>query len=158
MKKNGRPIIESIKGQKDSSGLSLSITHSSGIAFAAAGSVEDGNGIGVDLESSRPLQHDFEQTVFNEEERNLILRHRGSEANEWTLRLWCAKEAVSKALGRGLMGIPKDLTAKAVDADTGDIEIEIAGQTAAHVTHVPHNKAIVKTFREDNFIIAISMI
>jgi phosphopantetheine--protein transferase-like protein len=156
--KNGRPIIGSIKGQRDGSGLSLSISHSSGIAFAAAGNVESGKGIGVDIERLRPLQEGFDQTVFNEEERNLIVHHPDSETNEWSLRLWCAKEAVSKALGTGLVGIPKDLTAKGINTETGDIEIEISGQTAAQVSNLPNNKALVRTLQEDNFIIAISLL
>lgn len=153
----GRPVIESINGQKAGSALSLSISHSSGIAFAAAGKGDDGiSGIGVDIERLRPLSEGFEQTAFTEEERDILSLRQDSEKNEWFLRFWCAKEAVSKALGSGMMGSPKDITVISADMKTGDIEVGISREIAARISHLPNKRRVVKTLRENNLIIAIT--
>jgi len=74
----------------------------------------------------RALSDDFTRGVFTHEELELAA-HTG-EAPTAVLRFWCAKEAISKALGTGIRYSPQDLRITAVDAMTGQLQIELLGQ------------------------------
>ncbi len=79
---------------------SISITHSHGIAAAMA-TLEPGAHPGIDIETKREARH-FEAIAFREDERALLASKAPADRHdEWALRLWTAKEAVSKALGQG---------------------------------------------------------
>jgi phosphopantetheine--protein transferase-like protein len=149
---SGRPVVESILGGRVESLPAVSISHSSGIAAAVA--AKEGYGVGVDIESLRALKEGFDRAVFTQEERALL---RDPENDEWLLRFWCAREAVSKALGTGLMGRPGDLVVKAVDKKTGDIDIEISGKLRAQFPGLAGKSLIANTLLEDNLILAVSM-
>ncbi|NLG01525.1 MAG: 4-phosphopantetheinyl transferase family protein, partial [Lentisphaerae bacterium] len=83
--------------------------------------------IGIDIEMlGRALSDDFTRGVFTHEELELAA-HTG-EAPTAVLRFWCAKEAISKALGTGIRYSPQDLRITAVDAVTGKLQIELLGQ------------------------------
>ena len=153
---SGKPVITSINGQGPRPELSISISHSAGVAFAGAGKSRHGIGLGVDIEVDSALAENFEQTAFSKEERELLSDLVNSQRNEWAIRFWCAKEAASKALGIGLMGSRGDFQLKAVDRRTGAIEVEITEELAPQLPDTQDRNITVKTFREDNIIIAIS--
>ena len=44
------------------------------------------------------------------------------------IRFWCAKEAVSKALGTGIRYSPRELVAESFDVATGEISVALDGQ------------------------------
>ena len=78
----------------------ISITHSHGIAAALATLAPDSHP-GIDIETAREAKH-FESIAFRADELELLRRKAPTERHdEWALRLWTAKEAVSKALGQG---------------------------------------------------------
>ena len=54
---------------------------------------------------------------------------------EWLIRLWCAKEAVAKALGRGMAGGPWNVVIWSVDLQSGLVGIRLAGALAAAMPH-----------------------
>lgn len=104
--------------------IDLSITHTSKLIIAA---VAANARIGIDIEMlGRALSDDFTRGVFTHEELELAA-HTG-EAPTAVLRFWCAKEAISKALGTGIRYSPQDLRITAVDAMTGQLQIELLGQ------------------------------
>ena len=43
------------------------------------------------------------------------------------IRFWCAKEAVSKALGTGIRYSPKEMTVSAYEPDTGKLTMRLNG-------------------------------
>jgi len=106
----------------------VSITHKRGIAVALAVDGCEGFDIGIDLEKVRLLKDGFTEFVFHPDERQLISTINIDQTDEWILRFWCAKEALSKALGIGLNVKPKDFRIRDLDLDNGTVGIEIQGK------------------------------
>jgi phosphopantetheinyl transferase len=108
----GRPYLEP---GDDPSLPELSIAHTGGsaVAIASAGPV------GIDLE---PAAHDTAADLLPEfatPEEIALADHLAADLADGTtaVRLWCAKEAVSKAIGTGLQGRPKDFEAVTAEVD-----------------------------------------
>jgi phosphopantetheinyl transferase len=76
--------------------------------------------------------------------------------DEWLFRFWCAKEASAKALGKGLLGSPKNLTVREVAQGTGTLTVEMSEKMASHLPGKNGRQLSAKTFREGDLIVAIS--
>ena len=82
--------------------------------------------VGIDVESvSRDLSEEFTAGVFTPEE--LELAAQAANASQAIIRFWCAKEAVSKALGTGIRYSPKEMVVASYLADTGVIAVRLEG-------------------------------
>jgi phosphopantetheinyl transferase len=82
----------------------VSLSHSDNAAVAVASSVP----LGVDLERADRDVTEILPNFATEDEQAAINALSASDYDDtWPLRLWCAKEAASKALGTGLQGRPK---------------------------------------------------
>lgn len=104
--------------------LDITIAHTRSLVVSA---VVANARIGIDVENaSRDLTEEFTRGVFTHDELELAA-HTG-EARVATLSFWCAKEAISKALGTGIRYTPQDLRVTSIDTITGQIEIELHGQ------------------------------
>ncbi|MDO5462553.1 MAG: polyketide synthase dehydratase domain-containing protein [bacterium] len=111
-----------------SSPIDLSIAHTAGLILGAA--TAQGH-IGLDVESvTRDLTEDFLRGVFTLEEQELASR--SGDGPTAVLRFWCAKEAISKALGTGIRFAPTDLRIRTSDPATGLLEMELFGAWAEH--------------------------
>jgi len=66
-----------------------------------------------------------ERVAFTAEEQNLLSSVGHASEDGWPLRFWCAKEAVAKALGQGMVGGPQTLVVKALDVDTGSVTVSL---------------------------------
>ena len=85
--------------------------------------------VGVDVESiQRDLSEEFASGVFTPEE--LEIAAGAADASRALIRFWCAKEAVSKALGTGIRYSPKEMRVASFIADTGAIEVRLEGAWA----------------------------
>jgi phosphopantetheine--protein transferase-like protein len=113
---------------------SISIAHCGGTAVALAAFKAN---VGVDLESLNRRPEAFESIAFSADERKLL----AALPADWALRMWCAKEAVGKALGRGLSAGLQAFRITRAHASTGCIEVEQGGKSFA-----------VYTARESNFV------
>jgi len=83
--------------------------------------------VGVDVEAAdRHLSSEFIHGVFLPEEEELALG--AVDPPVAMVRFWCAKEAVSKALGTGIRYSPRELNVTAFRAETGDMEVTLGGQ------------------------------
>jgi phosphopantetheinyl transferase len=91
--------------------LRVSIAHKDGIACAI---VADGRDPGIDIEKIESRGEGFAGMAFGPDE---MLRLPPADRDEWTTRLWAAKEAAGKANGTGLAGNPKGLTLAALDGE-----------------------------------------
>jgi phosphopantetheinyl transferase (holo-ACP synthase)/malonyl CoA-acyl carrier protein transacylase len=103
--------------------LDIAIAHTSQfvIGLAAANAR-----IGVDVESvSRDLSQEFTDGVFMPDE--LELAAGAANASLAIIRFWCAKEAVSKALGTGIRYSPKEMTVSGYEPDTGKLTMRLNG-------------------------------
>lgn len=104
--------------------LDLSISHTAKLIVAA---VIANARIGIDIEIlGRTLSEDFTKGVFTPEE--LELAAHSNDSPTAILRFWCAKEAISKALGIGIRYSPQDLRVVSADMTTGIVAIELMGQ------------------------------
>ena len=81
----------------------------------------------------------------------------GADAAGWPLRLWCAKEAVAKALGQGLVGGPRGLAVTDVDPDTGIVRVLAVGEMAARVPELDGNPMAAYTARESDWVAATAV-
>ncbi len=138
--------------------LRLSLSHTTGIAAAVAGLPGSGIGMGIDVECLDLRREGIDKIAMSPEDRDLLKPVSANAEEEWVLRIWCAKEALSKALGRGLLGKPRDLIVKKLDQKTGDVSLEISG---AFAREFPALKGIIhqiQTLREEDIIVASAMI
>ena len=106
--------------------IDIAIAHTSQFVVAVAAANAR---VGVDVESAmRNLSEEFTSGVFAPEELELA----AACANSSTaiIRFWCAKEAVSKALGTGIRYSPKEMVVTAFDPDRSEIKVRLTGAWA----------------------------
>ena len=108
--------------------MAISIAHTRGVAAAVAGATADG--LGLDIERIDRRRGDYERAAFSDEERRRLDAGPADQRAERALRLFCAKEAVAKAIGRGLMGSPLNLRVLDGDAAVTRAVLEVAGSLA----------------------------
>ena len=104
--------------------LDIAIAHTAQfvVALAAANAR-----VGVDVESvARELSKEFSDGVFTPEELELAAAG-GTGAAQTLIRFWCAKEAVSKALGTGIRYSPKEMTVASYDPGAGRLTVRLDG-------------------------------
>ena len=103
--------------------LDIAIAHTAQFVIALAGANVK---IGVDVENAtRNLSEDFTAGVFNPEELDLAAH--ALNPSQTIIRFWCAKEAVSKALGVGIRYSPKDMRVVAYNAETCKLSMRLFG-------------------------------
>lgn len=121
---SGKPHPLGTWSQQSTTYLDLSIAHTSKLIVAA---VAANARLGIDIEmTNRGLSDEFTKGVFNDSE--LELAANTGEGPIAVLRLWCAKEAISKALGVGIRYSPKDLQIISLDPVNGEIQLQATGQ------------------------------
>jgi phosphopantetheinyl transferase len=128
----GRPLVvcDALQGSKDRVFVSIAHCGDASVALATAGS-DLCRGIGIDI-VWRADDHDgLAEGGFSSEEMALVDSWPELERIDWLPRLWCAKEAVGKALGVGLMGNPLSLLVRRVDRVRGRVDVEIDSRHAA---------------------------
>ena len=74
-------------------------------------------------QSGRDLTDDFSRSVFTPEEQELAAQ--SGESQTTLMRFWCAKEALTKALGTGIRYNPSDLRVRAWEPLAGRLELEL---------------------------------
>jgi phosphopantetheine--protein transferase-like protein len=135
---------------------SVSITHSHGIAAAAA-TLTPGAHVGIDIETvDRPASH-YESIAFREEERKMLAQLPPNRHDEWALRLWTAKEAVSKALGQGFHQGLHSLHITAFDMESGRVDLELADALATVFPALRGRKLSAFTSRDAGLAVATTV-
>lgn len=122
---SGKPHpIGSWKDDHLTSSIDLAIAHTAQFVVAV---VAANARVGVDVESrDRDLSEEFTHGVFTPDELELAIR--AVNAPSAVIRFWCAKEAVSKALGTGIRYSPRELIVDSFQPDTGEMEVKLTGQ------------------------------
>ena len=122
----------------------ISISHSGKHAVAVAGALP----AGIDIEPASQKSLEFLDQFATAPERELLAHRLHAQPEEsWATRLWCAKEAVGKALGTGLQGRPGDFEA---------VEISNNGQIQIHHKPTAENFT-VDTDRDEEVVLAFAM-
>src|SRR5580658_1065392 len=129
----------------------LSIAHSNGTAVAMA-VLNPGARVGIDLESLSHRRQDFEAIAFSPDERYLLAALPPNLRQEWALRMWCAKEAVGKALGRGLSAGLLAFHITRAETANGTVEVELRDGALHHFPQLRGKLLIVDTARESDFV------
>lgn len=133
--------------------IKLSLAHKEGAAIALIGESHKTTGIGIDIEPVRPLREYFLEGAFTEKERRLTDRF-DKFAEEWLVRMWCAKEATGKALGTGIVNSPKEVVVVELDVDNERINVELSGGRLQQFHQFSGKKLSVATFRKEEMAIA----
>ena len=122
---SGKPhAIGRWRDDLNATSLDLSIAHTAQFVVAV---VASNARVGIDVEMrDRDLSEEFTRGVFTDEERDLTLR--AASAPSAAIRFWCAKEAVSKALGTGIRYSPRELVVENFQAETGEMTVRLTGQ------------------------------
>jgi phosphopantetheinyl transferase len=149
----GRPQVEGAWMRRLGIHPVISISHSSGTAVALAAA--DANQlIGIDIESLSQPRDGFEKIAFTEQERELVSALHHELRDEWSLRIWCAKEAVSKALGRGLAAGLHALRVSEAEIDTGVVQLELYDGLLNEFPHLRGKQMIAYTSRENDLVLS----
>jgi phosphopantetheinyl transferase len=129
---NGRPQV---RGTGATTAAAVSIAHSHGVAAALA--ALGPAAVGIDLENLGHPRETYESVAFSADERAWIDGLPEDLRDEWALRWWCSKEAVGKAMGRGLRDGPRVFGIRGADTTTGIVLVgSLAVQTAREADFV----------------------
>lgn len=106
--------------------LDIAIAHTAQFTVAVAAANAR---VGVDVESaSRDLSEEFAAGVFTPDE--LELAAQAANPAQTVIRFWCAKEAVSKALGTGIRYSPREMVVSNYLPDSGVLTMCLEGAWA----------------------------
>ena len=120
---SGKPIAIGGWNEKLPAKLDIAIAHTAQFVIAVAVANKR---VGVDVESvTRDLSSEFIKGVFTEEEQELAAG--AMNPAQAIIRFWCAKEAVSKALGTGIRFSPLEMVVSDYQADEGTILMRLKG-------------------------------
>lgn len=131
--------------------IAHSFAHGRGTAVALA-ALDPGVLVGIDLESLDHRRQNYEAIAFSPDERSLLAGLPGDLHEEWALRMWCAKEAVGKALGRGLSAGLLAFHITRADPATGTLDLELRDGALQHFPRLRGKPLTVYTSRESNFV------
>ena len=115
----------------------VSLTHTRGRAagIAALAQADGDEGLGIDIERLLPRPEGFARTAFTDAELALLDDVPDAQADEWLLRLWCAREAAGKALGSGLLGGEDAPRGTAIDLTGGSVSLTAGARRLLAWTH-----------------------
>jgi phosphopantetheinyl transferase len=133
----------------------VSIAHSGHVAMGLAAANSMALGVGIDFEPADAVRPEAEQVAFTQPERQWLS---SVSEREWATRLWCAKEAVGKAIGRGLNGNPCDLEMQEVDRTSGMVVVKLRDRLAREVPELADHALVAQTVCEDKWVIATALI
>jgi 4'-phosphopantetheinyl transferase EntD len=132
----------------------LSISYSRQLAVAISGRCDAHQRLGVDVQPIEPRSPDCEGVALTSQERRLLDSLGNPARQEWLTRFWCAKEAVGKALGRGLIHGPQSVIIKGLDAASGVVNMVLGDRFAGEFPELAGLPIAVYTTRHRDFVIA----
>jgi phosphopantetheine--protein transferase-like protein len=136
----------------------VSISHTDGLAVAAAGLAESAGSeglLGIDVEFLHPRPPGFAEAAFDAEELEILHGLPPDLHEEWVLRAWCAKEAVGKAMGRGLVEGPRSVRVAGVDTLSESVLVQPSGRSIAALPNPAFSPDfVVSTGRYGDLVVA----
>jgi phosphopantetheine--protein transferase-like protein len=113
----------------------VSISHTRGLTIAVAGRSSKIVAVGADVEQIGRITAEVERLVLSTSEREFLATIDQSARAEWATRLWCAKEAVGKALGRGVFTGSSELQVCGLDIPSGRVRVAISDEIVSRQAH-----------------------
>jgi acyl transferase domain-containing protein/phosphopantetheinyl transferase len=150
----GRPEPRGYWLQKIDYMPALSIAHSNRLAVAISGRCDAYQRLGVDVQQIELRSPDFEEVAFTSQERRLLENIGNPARQEWLTRFWCVKEAVRRALGRGLIHGPQSVIISGLDAANGIVNMGLGDRVAGEFPDLAGLPMAVYTTRHRDFVIA----
>jgi phosphopantetheinyl transferase (holo-ACP synthase) len=94
----------------------------------------------------------FEEAAFHKDER-ILLDQFGPDRDEWITRLWCAKQAISKALN---YGVPDSEALEVCDAnsETGAVKIKLRSPLSELFPEWRSGALVAHTARDGSLVVA----
>ncbi|MFA5111918.1 MAG: 4'-phosphopantetheinyl transferase superfamily protein, partial [Desulfobaccales bacterium] len=154
----GKPLVRGEWLERISAAPALSLTHSHGFAVALAADGAAGLSVGIDIELRQRPGKGFPDLAFAPEEQQLLPSQESPDFAEWCLRFWCAKEAVAKALGRGLVNVLRDLKVVEANRQKGEVRVAVTPKLAQDYPRLADNPVQAFTAREGELIVASSFL
>jgi phosphopantetheinyl transferase len=150
----GRPVVGGTwtAGLPSAPVVSLAHTRGHTVALAAL----EGR-VGIDIELVRPRDQGFAEIAFTAEEHELLATVPPGDLDEWTLRCWCAKEAVAKAVGSGLNRGPRGLTVAAIDPAAEQVYVQLGAEMARDHDDLAGMPLVVHSYREGDLVVATTL-
>jgi acyl transferase domain-containing protein/phosphopantetheinyl transferase/acyl carrier protein len=156
--KQGKPLVRGEWLDRIGVAPALSLSHSHGIAVALAADGTTDLRVGIDIELIHRPGKGFPDLAFAPEEQHLLPPPESPEFPEWCLRCWCAKEAVAKALGRGLVNVLRDLKVVEVNRQNGEVQVTVTQKLAQDYPLLADTPVQAFTACEEELIVASSFI
>ena len=153
---HGRPEPRGVWQQQIGYTPALSISQSSYLGLAIAGTCDAQQCLGVDVQRIEPRSQEFVEHAFTSHEHALLNHMEEPSRHEWLTRFWSAKEAVGKALGPGLPA-PQSVMVTALDQPSGIIHVALAERFAAEFPDLAGASILTYTARHRDFIVASTL-
>jgi len=111
----------------------ISISHKDAFAVALAVKGRGGTNCGVDMESIEKKEEGFEKLACTDAEIKALSATPAALRDSLLIKFWCAKEAVGKALFKGLSNNPKSLEVRSLDANgkSNNFSVSVSAKDAA---------------------------
>jgi acyl transferase domain-containing protein/phosphopantetheinyl transferase len=151
---HGRPLLSGRWTPQLSELPVASLTHCGLLAVAVVGGGGARPYLGVDIERIRQHPAGFAEMAFQPEERAWLEMLDEKECAAWTTRLWCAKEAVGKALGHGLPGGPSNVVVEGADLTSGRVKLRLRGQLERLVPQLAGRAVVAYTSVVGDLVVA----
>jgi phosphopantetheine--protein transferase-like protein len=147
----GRPLAEGVWTSQWGR-PAISISHSEGAAVALAAGPE--LAVGIDIESLSRRQENFAEIAFSVEERQWLASLPPESRQPWALRFWCAKEALAKALGRGLTAGLLAYRITQAEIETGRVMLELRDEALSQSPKLRGCRLTGYTTQDADFVFA----
>jgi phosphopantetheine--protein transferase-like protein len=146
----GKPV-GGVSGRPDLEINSISLSHSNGLAMAAAATPGMFEGLGVDIEKVEARSEAWVQDYFTEAE----IQAAGDGRRRWAAltRIWCLKEAALKAIGTGLRFDLRDINVAVLD-EAGRASLRFTNEAATHMEKVSTGKLEARVEEKEGIVIA----
>ncbi len=108
----------------------------------------------MDLERIVPQSIETAASSLSKFEANLFTDAGLGLDTEWPLRVFCAKEAVGKAIGRGLAGNIANLELVELNPKTGTVVLRVAGTLLRDFPKMAQKHLMAETLQDNGFIVA----
>lgn len=150
---NGRPTVRGPWLTQVEQAPQVSLAHAHGQMVAIVHPTAQG--VGVDIEQAGAFPPEGQEMAFTPAELALI--ETLPTDTDWQMRLWCAKEAVGKALGHGLAGRPKGVRVQDVDVAQGIVTVGFSAEVAAQIRQEPTFTLAACTAQTESLIVATAV-
>jgi acyl transferase domain-containing protein/phosphopantetheinyl transferase (holo-ACP synthase) len=138
-KTTGEPLVTGQWAQSYPAPL-VTIAHTEGVAVAVAADPAAHNGVGVDIQRVGSVTAEVKDLAFHDAESRLV--NGREQSTEWITRIWCAKEAVVKAVA-GISLSPWDVEATGLYGDT--VALRFAADHPPACRDIPDGEARAAT-------------